>query len=399
MTNPETGSNGKRLVVDENSPLWKEREHSEIRLNDPVRALGEAGFLRRNAAERELPTLLMANRPEHADRIKLLQGIVDHPFAAETKFINESAARHGLPYINNLWQVMIAFAGSTQDPELLAQVIQCCKNPATGEMESAYMVESLGSMPNGFLEAFFSFHRDRLADLYATLEPELEKQRSEFKERTRKLVESGYLHPDTDLYRLDTRVDSMRWKLIDPLDLSNTTVAGSWSKGVVVKIDGTRPADSLRGTTFHELVHGGVAGRKMTAITEREGYIDAVYQTKNGLRFVFRAEGVPTTRWVWLSEALTETIAARIGGFDPVAYPEERAAFQQLLDEGQRRGYDREQLEREFVHAYQEDYLIETKSAPRLPRMKIILARIRELMGSEWLREQERRFANPTDTI
>jgi hypothetical protein len=95
-------------------------------------------------------------------------------------------------------------------------------------------------------------------------------------------------------------------------------------------------------------------------------------------------------KYSWVNEALTELISAKLGEFDPVAYSDERKAFEEMLRVGESRGHNPKELERKFIHAYQEDYAIGKAGA--VPRTQAVYDLMRELMGREWLDAQDAKF-------
>lgn len=250
----------------------------------------------------------------------------------------------------------------------------------------------LKKIPKQIIAGFFQEWGNFIGELQKGLEGRFPKDKEEFIAKTPELVADGTLAPDTDVETVRRRLAPVTARILDPLDENQTnnrrTYANYGSERVGVLPISHDGGANIRHNIFHEFVHAGIAGRK---ITEERGIVrPEVHEQKSGLLFSHRRGKeiifpTHTQFHSWMNEAKTEKIARRYSGYD------KSDAYSREI----------EVMERELVaagipdmlitEAYQENYLVGAQGV-RLPKYQDLLKKIDETKGKGWLLSQNDRF-------
>ena len=370
----------RRRIITENDPKYRARLESDARLQKAHRYFGEFSTLRASAVRKlrsEDPARYAADQPRYDE-------ILRDPYKYEKLEMAGLSTGHGALYLGNIDRLLSRIKSQQPTHPILdyARTID-------GPLKAQTLIDNLAIVPESVLAGFFEANAEHCKQALTSLKERCELYRAEFIVSVRDAVADDYLAPDTDIELVERRAHDVLVKIIDPLHEETTRRAGAWDgTGIAIKPDMTPERE--RAIAFHELTHAALAGRKLVIHENRPGLIDDISEQKSGLQLRGRIDtDTPLKKWRWMNEALTENIAARLGGFAPQVYENERYALDLLLRMGATNGTPRDDFMRLLVHAYQENYQSEIRGSARLPRLKRALGEIRRHAG-DWLDSIER---------
>ena len=369
------------------------REHSAIREKRGNRRLNffgeyQAGMYRDLQIKRA--------DPNHNDPNNILELREKHAFEHEKDkmlrwFVEDELYREVC--------VGVLSSVSRHKPQVIEQLNNALHKDAVTALDLVLGISD-ERVPKEILADFFETWHEALREMESGLRAGFETVKEELIKKIPELISSGELSKDTDVSLVRDRLARVAMQAIDPLDADANnhfaTLGAAVNGSDMVRIspisfEDDDPAQAFRHAMYHELVHVGIAGKKLT-LEAPPGFTEGLNEQKSGLHFSHmtpRADSLLARRdfYVWLNEAITEKIARAFSGYNiSRAYETEITTMKALIQSG---------VSRDALNdAYQENYRVGEQGVQRLPKFAALLSEIRRVQGPHWLLEQEEKFTS-----